>query len=44
MVERGLVDSNRPFLQKPFTGEELSELVCRELGPVVGARGGEVTS
>ena len=44
MVERGLVDPDRPFLQKPFTGEELSELVCRELGPVVGARGGEVTS
>ena len=44
MVERRLVDPDRPFLQKPFTGEELSELVCRELGPVVGARGGEVTS
>jgi two-component system, cell cycle sensor histidine kinase and response regulator CckA len=44
MVERGLVDPARPFIQKPFTGEELSELVYRELGPVVGARGGEVTS
>jgi two-component system cell cycle sensor histidine kinase/response regulator CckA len=44
MIERGLVDPDRPFLPKPFTGEELSELVGRELGPVVGARGGEVTS
>jgi two-component system, cell cycle sensor histidine kinase and response regulator CckA len=44
MVDRGLVDPDRPFLQKPFTGEELSELVCRQLGPAVGARGGEVTS
>jgi CheY-like chemotaxis protein len=40
MVERGLLDPERPFLQKPFTGEELSELVCRELGPAVSARGG----
>jgi CheY-like chemotaxis protein len=36
MVERGLIDPDRPFLQKPFTGEELSDLVRRELGPAVG--------
>jgi two-component system, cell cycle sensor histidine kinase and response regulator CckA len=40
MMERGLVASERPFLQKPFTAAELSQLVCRELepkaGPVVG--------
>lgn len=43
MVDRGLVDPKRPFLQKPFTGDELGNLICRELGPVAGARGGEVT-
>jgi PAS domain S-box-containing protein len=31
MVGRGLVPPNGPFLQKPFTAEELGELVCREL-------------
>jgi DNA-binding NtrC family response regulator len=40
MVERGLIDPDRPFLQKPFTAAQLSELVCRELEsgsrPVVG--------
>ena len=40
MMERGLIASERPFLQKPFTAEELSQLVCRALeanaGPVVG--------
>jgi two-component system cell cycle sensor histidine kinase/response regulator CckA len=33
MVERGLVDPNRPFLQKPFTGEELSELCAASSDP-----------
>jgi CheY-like chemotaxis protein len=31
IVERGLIDPDRPFLQKPFTAAELSEVVCREL-------------
>jgi two-component system cell cycle sensor histidine kinase/response regulator CckA len=44
MVDRGLIDPDRPFLQKPFTGEELSDLVYRELGPLIGARGGQVSS
>jgi two-component system, cell cycle sensor histidine kinase and response regulator CckA len=39
MVERGLVPPGGAFLQKPFTAEELSRLVCQQLeaaGPVVG--------
>ncbi|HZI75108.1 MAG TPA: ATP-binding protein, partial [Gemmatimonadales bacterium] len=38
MIERGLIDSGRPFLQKPFTAEELTEVVCRELGTEVNTR------
>jgi two-component system, cell cycle sensor histidine kinase and response regulator CckA len=38
MIERGLIDPGRPFLQKPFTAEELTEVVCRELGTEVGTR------
>jgi CheY-like chemotaxis protein len=38
MIERGLIDPGRPFLQKPFTAEELTELVCRELGAGASAR------
>jgi two-component system, cell cycle sensor histidine kinase and response regulator CckA len=33
MVDRGLVPSGGAFLQKPFTGEELSQLVCEQLEP-----------
>jgi two-component system, cell cycle sensor histidine kinase and response regulator CckA len=40
MIERNLVSPERPFLQKPFTGDKLAELVCQELEartrPVVG--------
>ncbi len=39
MVGRGLVPPDGPFLQKPFTAEELSRLVCQQLdrwSPVVG--------
>jgi two-component system, cell cycle sensor histidine kinase and response regulator CckA len=36
MMERGLVAPERPFLQKPFTAAELSQLVCRELEPKAG--------
>jgi two-component system, cell cycle sensor histidine kinase and response regulator CckA len=31
MVERGLVPSGGAFLQKPFTAEELGQLVCRQM-------------
>jgi PAS domain S-box-containing protein len=43
MVERGLVPSDGPFLQKPFTGEELGELVCQQL-ELAEARGGTVST
>jgi CheY-like chemotaxis protein len=38
MIERGLIDPGRPFLQKPFTADELTEVVCRELGAEVSDR------
>jgi two-component system, cell cycle sensor histidine kinase and response regulator CckA len=38
MIERGLIDPGRPFLQKPFTAEELTKVVCRELGAEVSTR------
>jgi two-component system cell cycle sensor histidine kinase/response regulator CckA len=44
MIERGMIDPDRPFLQKPFTADELTELVCRELGTEIEARGGQVTT
>jgi two-component system, cell cycle sensor histidine kinase and response regulator CckA len=44
ILERGLIDPDRPFLQKPFTADELSDLVCRELGSKVDAGGGQVTT
>jgi two-component system, cell cycle sensor histidine kinase and response regulator CckA len=31
VIGRGLIDSDRPFLQKPFTAGELTHLVCQEL-------------
>jgi two-component system, cell cycle sensor histidine kinase and response regulator CckA len=31
MAERGLIHPQRPFLQKPFTTDQLNELVCQEL-------------
>jgi two-component system, cell cycle sensor histidine kinase and response regulator CckA len=31
VIGRGLIDSDRPFLQKPFTAGELIHLVCQEL-------------
>jgi two-component system, cell cycle sensor histidine kinase and response regulator CckA len=33
VVERGLVPPGGPFLQKPFTAEELTQLVCEQLEP-----------
>jgi PAS domain S-box-containing protein len=44
VLDRGLIDRDRSFLQKPFTADELSDLVCRELGSEVNAGGGRVTS
>jgi two-component system cell cycle sensor histidine kinase/response regulator CckA len=44
VTERGLIHPDRPFLQKPFTATELTELVCRELDGAGEARGGEVTT
>jgi two-component system cell cycle sensor histidine kinase/response regulator CckA len=32
VVERGLISADRPFLQKPFTAAELTDLVGQELG------------
>jgi PAS domain S-box-containing protein len=43
MLERGLIAPDRPFLQKPFTAEELSASVCREL-QAEAARSRRVTS
>jgi PAS domain S-box-containing protein len=43
VIQRGLIHPDRPFLQKPFTAVELTDLVCRELEPA-DTRGGEVTS
>jgi hypothetical protein len=31
VVGRGLIPADRPFLQKPFTGAELVDVVGREL-------------
>jgi hypothetical protein len=44
VIQRGLIDPGRPFLQKPFTAAQLTELVCRQLEQPAEARGGEVTS
>jgi PAS domain S-box-containing protein len=44
VVERGLIHPDRPFLQKPFTAAELTELVSRELEASPGTRGGQVTT
>jgi two-component system, cell cycle sensor histidine kinase and response regulator CckA len=43
MVGRGLVPPDGPFLQKPFTAEELGDLVCRHLQPA-GSRGEKVNT
>jgi PAS domain S-box-containing protein len=42
MVSRGLIPTDRPFIQKPFTGAELVDLVGRQLDSAA-ARGGSVT-
>jgi two-component system, cell cycle sensor histidine kinase and response regulator CckA len=42
VLSRGLVPAERPFIQKPFTGAELAEVVGRELD-MADARGGPVT-
>ncbi len=44
VIQGGLIPPDRPFLQKPFTAVELTELLCRELEQPAGTRGGEVTS
>jgi two-component system cell cycle sensor histidine kinase/response regulator CckA len=44
VVERGLIRAGSPFLQKPFTPEELTEVVCRQLETVAGAGGRPVTT
>ncbi len=41
VMDRGLVPSERPFVQKPFTGAELLDIIARELD--AAARGGPVT-
>jgi nitrogen-specific signal transduction histidine kinase len=41
VMGRGLVPSERPFVQKPFTGAELLDIIGRELD--AAARGGPVT-
>jgi DNA-binding NtrC family response regulator len=33
MVRRGLMSTDQPFIQKPFTGAELVDLVGRQLAP-----------
>jgi CheY-like chemotaxis protein len=42
VVSRGLIPGDRPFIQKPFTGAELVDVVGRELDRTA-ARGGPVT-
>jgi two-component system cell cycle sensor histidine kinase/response regulator CckA len=42
MVSRGLIPTDRPFIQKPFTGAELVDVVGRQLDSAA-ARGGSVT-
>jgi two-component system, cell cycle sensor histidine kinase and response regulator CckA len=42
MVRRGLIPTDRPFIQKPFTGAELVDVVGRQLDSA-NARGGSVT-
>jgi two-component system cell cycle sensor histidine kinase/response regulator CckA len=42
MVKRGLILTDRPFIQKPFTGAELVDVVGRQLDSA-DARGGSVT-
>jgi two-component system cell cycle sensor histidine kinase/response regulator CckA len=42
LVDRGLVPAERPFIQKPFTGAELVDVVGSELD-IAEARGGPVT-
>jgi hypothetical protein len=44
VTERGMIDPERSFLQKPFTAEELTALVCRELASLPSAGGGRVTT
>jgi CheY-like chemotaxis protein len=44
MMDRGLIDPARPFLQKPFTATELTDLVCQELEASAEARGDRVTT
>jgi two-component system, cell cycle sensor histidine kinase and response regulator CckA len=43
MVHRGLVPAGGAFLQKPFTAEELGELVCRQL-PATDSGGEKVNT
>jgi CheY-like chemotaxis protein len=44
IMDRGLIDPARSFLQKPFTAQELIDLVGQELEASAGARGGRVTT
>jgi two-component system, cell cycle sensor histidine kinase and response regulator CckA len=41
VVERGLVDPDSVFLQKPFTAAELTQLVCQQIEGVPVERGRE---
>ncbi len=41
VVERGLVDADSVFLQKPFTAAELTQLVCQQIEGVPTERGRE---
>jgi DNA-binding NtrC family response regulator len=43
MVGRGLVPPDGPFLQKPFTAQELGDVVCRHLEGA-GSRGEKVNT
>jgi two-component system, cell cycle sensor histidine kinase and response regulator CckA len=44
IVQRGLIPAHRAFLQKPFTGAELNQLVCGELETSVRSRSPRVTT
>jgi PAS domain S-box-containing protein len=44
MLDRRLIGPDRPFLQKPFTADELGALVCRELEAGINPDGGGVTT
>jgi CheY-like chemotaxis protein len=44
VTERGLIDPDCPFLQKPFTATELTDLVCQQLEASARSGGEEVTT